>query len=215
MFFSGDLFESERFQLSVYTGIIKTLSPLSAYTYNFDLFEDTDGDLIPTGNDFPSNTNVDTLKVENLYAPNAFSLGLNLDFKNSLNSYFEFQLWNDNAQNMNSLGLFNDQVVSSSHIGAGIVKFGVIDDKDWQDKVTFRLGIYRKNHKLLSTGNKIIENGLSFGLGIKFGNTNNQLDLSYNSGARSAEDNFSETFNQFSIGITVGDVWFLRRRAKQ
>ena len=215
MFFSGDLFESERFQLSVYTGIIKTLSPLSAFTYNFDLFEDTDGDLITTGNDFPSNTNVDTLKVENLYAPNAFSLGLNLDFKNSLNSYFEFQLWNDNAQNMNSLGLFNDQVVSSSHIGAGIVKFGVKDDKDWQDKVTFRLGIYKKNHKLLSTGNKIIENGLSFGLGIKFGNTNNQLDLSYNSGARSAEDNFSETFNQFSIGITVGDVWFLRRRAKQ
>ena len=215
MFFSGDLFESERFQLNVYTGIIKTLSPLSAYTYNFDLFEDTDGDLIPTANDFPSNINVDTLKVENLYAPNAFSLGLNLDFKNSLNSYFEFQLWNDNAQNMNSLGLFNDQVVSSSHIGAGIVKFGVIDDKDWQDKVTFRLGIYRKNHKLLSTGNKIIENGLSFGLGIKFGDTSNQLDLSYNSGARSAEDNFSETFNQFSIGITVGDVWFLRRRAKQ
>ena len=215
VFFSGDFFESEKIILSIYSGIVKTNKPLSAYVYNFDLFEDTDGDLIPTSNDFPKNTNVDTLKVENIYAPNAFSLGFNIDFKNSLNTYFEFQLWNDNAQNIKSLGLFNDQVVSNSHIGTGIVKFGNMNDKDWQDKITFRLGVYRKDYKLLSIGNNIIENGLSLGLGIKFGNTANQLDLSYKNGSRTSENNFSETFKQFSIGISVGDIWFLRRRAKQ
>ena len=215
VFFSGDFFESERIILSIFTGIVKTNRPLSAYVYNFDLFEDTDGDLIPTSNDYPKNTNVDSLKVENIYAPNSFSLGFNVDFKNSLNTYFEFQLWNDNAQNIENLGLFNDQVVSNNHIGAGIVKFGNINDKDWQDKITFRLGAYRKDYKMLSIGNNVIENGLSLGLGIKFGNTANQLDLSYNSGSRTSDNNFSETFKQFSIGISVGDVWFLRRRAKQ
>ena len=215
VFFSGDFFESDKIILSIYSSVVKTNSPLSAYAYNFDLFEDTDGDLIPTSNDFPNDTNVDTMKVENIYAPNSFSLGFNLDFKNSLNTYFEFQLWNDNAQNIINLGLFDDQIVSNYHIGAGLVKFGDIYDKDWQDKITFRLGTYRKDYKMLSMGNNIIENGLSLGLGIKFGNTANQLDLSFNNGTRTSENNFSETFKQFSIGISVGDVWFLRRRAKQ
>lgn len=215
VFFSGDFFESDKIILSIYSGVVKTNAPLSAYAYNFDLFEDTDGDLIPTSNDFPNDTNVDTMKVENIYAPNSFSLGFNLDFKNSLNTYFEFQLWNDNAQNIKNLGLFDDQIVSNYHIGAGLVKFGDIYDKDWQDKITFRLGAYRKDYKMLSMGNNIIENGLSLGLGIKFGNTANQLDVSFNNGTRSSENNFSETFKQFSIGISVGDVWFLRRRSKQ
>ena len=215
VFFSGDFFESNKIILSIYSGVVKTNAPLSAYAYNFDLFEDTDGDLIPTSNDFPNDTNVDTMKVENIYAPNSFSLGFNLDFKNSLNTYFEFQLWNDNAQNIKNLGLFDDQIVSNYHIGGGLVKFGDIYDKDWQDKITFRLGAYRKDYKMLSMGNNIIENGLSLGLGIKFGNTANQLDLSFNNGTRSSENNFSETFKQFSIGISVGDVWFLRRRSKQ
>ena len=215
VFFSGDFFESNKIILSIYSGVVKTNAPLSAYAYNFDLFEDTDGDLIPTSNDFPNDTNVDTMKVENIYAPNSFSLGFNLDFKNSLNTYFEFQLWNDNAQNIKNLGLFDDQIVSNYHIGAGLVKFGDIYDKDWQDKITFRLGAYRKDYKMLSMGNNIIENGLSLGLGIKFGNTANQLDVSFNNGTRSSENNFSETFKQFSIGISVGDVWFLRRRSKQ
>ena len=215
VFFSGDFFESNKIILSIYSGVVKTNAPLSAYAYNFDLFEDTDGDLIPTSNDFPNDTNVDTMKVENIYAPNSFSLGFNLDFKNSLNTYFEFQLWNDNAQNIKNLGLFDDQIVSNYHIGAGLVKFGDIYDKDWQDKITFRLGVHRKDYKMLSMGNNIIENGLSLGLGIKFGNTANQLDVSFNNGTRSSENNFSETFKQFSIGISVGDVWFLRRRSKQ
>ena len=101
------------------------------------------------------------------------------------------------------------------HLGIGVIKFGNVDDKDWQDKITFRFGVYRKDFKLLSIDNNIIENGLSMGLGIKFGNTANQLDLSYNNGTRSSKNNFNESFKQFSIGISVGDVWFLRRRAKQ
>lgn len=215
MYFSGEFFNSDNLIASVYSGITKTLTPLSAYIYSIDLFEDTDGDLVPTGNDFPQDPGADTLRVSSVYAPNAFSLGLNLDFKNSVNSYFEFQLWNDNSQNMKNFSLFNDRVVSSNHLGMGIVKFGNLEDKDWQDKITLRLGAYRKDYKLLSIGNNIIENGLSVGLGIKFGNTVNQLDLSYNNGTRISKNNFNESFKQFSVGISVGDVWFLRRRTKQ
>jgi hypothetical protein len=116
---------------------------------------------------------------------------------------------------MKNFSLFNDKIVSNNHLGIGFIKFGNLEDKDWQDKITFRLGAYRKDYKLLSIGNNIIENGLSAGLGIKFGNTANQLDLSYNNGTRTSKNNFNESFKQFSVGISVGDIWFLRRRTKQ
>ena len=63
--------------------------------------------------------------------------------------------------------------------------------------------------------NDVIENGLSIGFGIKFGNTGNQLDLSFKNGNRSSVDYFNESFREISVGISIGDVWFLRRRAKQ
>ena len=52
-------------EVSVYTGITKTSTPVSAYVYSIDLFEDTDGDLLPTGNDFPQDPGADTLRIEN------------------------------------------------------------------------------------------------------------------------------------------------------
>ena len=142
-------------------------------------------------------------------------MGFNIDFKNSLNTYFEFQQWNDNAENMDFISLYNDQILSKNHIGIGLVKFGDLDAKDWQDKVTLRLGLYRKNYRYIMARNDVIENGLSMGFGVKFGNTGNQLDLSFKNGNRSSVDYFNESFREISVGISIGDVWFLRRRAKQ
>ena len=40
-------------------------------------------------------------------------------------------------------------------------------------------------------------------------------DFSYKNGSRSSINYFNESFNEMSLGISIGDVWFLRRRAKQ
>ena len=214
-YFSGEIFESDKLLISLYSGVGKTLRPISGYSYNFELFEDSDRNFVPSSNDFPSDAEVDTVHLENIYAPNDFNVGFNIDFKNSLNTYFEFQQWNDNAENMDFISLYNDQILSKNHIGIGLVKFGDLDAKDWQDKVTLRLGLYRKNYRYIMARNDVIENGLSIGFGIKFGNTGNQLDLSFKNGNRSSVDYFNESFREISVGISIGDVWFLRRRAKQ
>jgi len=215
MYFAGELFESNDLIVSLYSGIGKTLDPVSGNSYNFQLYEDSDRNFIPSSNDFPSNTDVDTVALEKIYSPNDFSLALNMDFKNSLNTYFEFQLWNDNAQNLNFISLYNDQILSNNHVGVGLIKFGSLEAKDWQDKITMRFGLYRKNYKLSMGSKKVIENGLSLGFGIKFSSTGNQLDFSFKNGSRSSINYFNESFNEMSIGISIGDVWFLRRRAKQ
>ena len=215
LYFAGELFKSNNLIISVYSGIGKTLKPISGNSFNFQLYEDSDRNFIPSSNDFPSDTNVDTVALDKIYAPNDFSLALNMDFNNSLNSYFEFQLWNDNAQNLYFISLYNDQIISKNHIGIGLIKFGTLEAKDWQDKITMRFGMYRKNYKLSMGSKEVIENGLSLGFGIKFSTTGNQLDFSYKNGSRSSINYFNESFNEMSLGISIGDVWFLRRRAKQ
>ena len=132
----------------------------------------------------------------------------------SVNVFSEFELWGDNAESSDFFSLNNDQIQSRSHLGFGLVKFGNREAREWQDKITMRMGVYRKNYSYLSS-KKLIENGMSLGFGIKFSSTGNQLDVSYKRGTRSSEDYFNEIFNEFTFGISIGDVWFLRRRAKQ
>ena len=43
----------------------------------------------------------------------------------------------------------------------------------------------------------------------------NQIDFSFRNGSRYIDGLNKELFREFTVGISVGDVWFLRRRAKQ
>ena len=53
------------------------------------------------------------------------------------------------------------------------------------------------------------------GIGFKFDVTGNQLDFSYRTGSRSINGDYKELVKGFNIGLSLGDVWFLRRREKQ
>ena len=53
------------------------------------------------------------------------------------------------------------------------------------------------------------------GIGFKFAVTGNQIDFSFRYGSRSIRSSQKELFQEFTIGVSLGDIWFLRRRAKQ
>ena len=57
--------------------------------------------------------------------------------------------------------------------------------------------------------------GLSIGLGIKFGLTKNQLDPGVNLINRSDSINNDKFITNFNLGLTIGDIWFVKRRAKR
>jgi hypothetical protein len=78
-----------------------------------------------------------------------------------------------------------------------------------------RFGIFKESYTLKNSGRKINENGISVGIGFKFAATGNQLDVAYRTGARSITNDYKETIQEFTIGLSLGDVWFLRRRTKQ
>tara|TARA_Y100000590_G_scaffold445230_1_gene577060 strand:- start:429 stop:1199 length:771 start_codon:yes stop_codon:yes gene_type:complete len=213
--FGGKFFSNNNLSILAFASIELTDKPVYGKLYQFDLFEDINNNYSFDSNDYPAEVGVDTIGVNNIYAPNSFSLGLNIGLKKNLNIFSEFQLWNDESNNINYASIYKDQVGSKNHIGLGLIRFGNQMERNWQDRITFRSGVYKDIFKLRYSGKSIIENGLSVGFGFKFASTGNQIDFSFRSGSRYSDDVNKELFREFTVGISVGDVWFLRRRAKQ
>ena len=213
--FAGRLYGDEKVIILAFARVGMTNKPVSGTLYKFDFYEDTNNNYSYDSDDYPANVDVDTISIKNIYAPNSFSFGFNVGFKNNLNLFSEFQLWNDEATNANYASIYNDQIGGKTHIGGGVVRFGDMGARDWQDQITFRSGLYQDKYVLRHTGKMLIENGLSMGIGFKFAATGNQIDFSFRYGSRSIRSSQKELFQEFTIGVSLGDIWFLRRRAKQ
>ena len=213
--FAGNFYNDNDLIVLAFARISMTGKPVSGTLYQFDLFEDRNDNYTYDPDDYPATVNVDTIEVSDIYAPNSFSFGLNAGFRNDLNIFGEFQIWSDEASSANYESIYTDQIGSKTHFGGGIVKFGNIGARAWQDKLTFRLGAFKESYGLRYSGKTINENGITMGIGFKFAVTGNQLDFSYRTGSRSINGDYKELVKEFNIGLSLGDVWFLRRREKQ
>jgi len=213
--FAGNFYNDNDLIVLAFARISMTGKPVSGTLYQFDLFEDRNDNYTYDPDDYPAIVNVDTIEVSDIYAPNSFSFGLNAGFRNDLNIFGEFQIWSDEASSANYESIYTDQIGSKTHFGGGIVKFGNIGARAWQDKLTFRLGAFKESYGLKYSGKTINENGITMGIGFKFAVTGNQLDFSYRTGSRSINGDYKELVKEFNIGLSLGDVWFLRRREKQ
>ena len=213
--FAGNFYNDNDLIVLAFARISMTGKPVSGTLYQFDLFEDRNDNYTYDPDDYPATVNVDTIEVSDIYAPNSFSFGLNAGFRNDLNIFGEFQIWSDEASSANYESIYTDQIGSKTHFGGGIIKFGNIGARAWQDKLTFRLGAFKESYGLRYSGKTINENGITMGIGFKFAVTGNQLDFSYRTGSRSINGDYKELVKEFNIGLSLGDVWFLRRREKQ
>ena len=213
--FAGNFYNDNDLIVLAFARISMTGKPVSGTLYQFDLFEDRNDNYTYDPDDYPAIVNVDTIEVSDIYAPNSFSFGLNAGFRNDLNIFGEFQIWSDEASSANYESIYTDQIGSKTHFGGGLVKFGNIGARAWQDKLTFRLGAFKESYGLKYSGKTINENGITMGIGFKFAVTGNQLDFSYRTGSRSINGDYKELVKEFNIGLSLGDVWFLRRREKQ
>ena len=71
-----------------------------------------------------------------------------------------------------------------------------------------------KQYTLYHKRKKIDEKGFSFGFGVKFGVVDNQIDFGFSISQRDGLDVNGELIQQFSVGISLGDIWFIKRRAR-
>ena len=64
--------------------------------------------------------------------------------------------------------------------------------------------------------NNVTEFGYSIGFGYKFKAVGNQIDFAYSSSLKSfeASDYSEERLRGFQIGISIADIWFIKRRQR-
>jgi hypothetical protein len=73
-----------------------------------------------------------------------------------------------------------------------------------------------KSHTLALSNEIVSEVGGSLGFGFKFKAVGNQVDLNYYIGNRKYSDGTfkREIIQQMQVGVSLGDLWFVKRRQK-
>jgi opacity protein-like surface antigen len=81
-----------------------------------------------------------------------------------------------------------------------------------RDRYNFKGSFFIQNYGVKNLEN-INEVGLGLGVGVNFGITGNQIDFGYKFSKRSGLHLIDkETLHTFNVGVSIGDLWFVKRR---
>lgn len=218
IFINSDILTKYKIPLNMYFSYGFPLKSLSVKSYIYPPYEDTNGSGSQDFYDFPSTENAASPTEEifkKISSTNEFQIGFDYKLDNGVSLLGEVSNWNEKEEYGASHSKLNDQVTSINHYSIGIVKFSPELIKNPFDRFNFKLGTYYKDIELLNSEKMIKEYGVSTGVSFNFGITKNQIDFAYSYGKRQGLIGIGdEKIQRFSVGITVGDVWFVKRRAQ-
>jgi hypothetical protein len=229
-------FSSKRFSFGsrkiFLSGSVKTvLHPLRINHFSFQPFEDSNGNGYYDIADYPRPVGVDSIPpaaidtvLSNQISPFEYAFGFDLELTEMIHAQGEISLWSDlNDRKINLTSALNQRILSYQHFNIGIIRFARSLPRVWHESLHFRGGIIHRSYELenqlfangQSENYNINDIGLSVGFGIKFGVTKNQIDLGLNLINRSDSHNSDKLITNFNIGISIGDLWFVKRRVKK
>ena len=196
------------------------INPVDVKNESYQAFIDINSNNYHDSSDYPAaiqalspteNTFKDEIKINNI------KIGLDYEIYENYHLQFEFGKWNNKGNNNLSSSIYPGYIKGKNRFNISISKFGQLLGGSTFDKMNFRSGIFFGNYNISSTGTEnlsdVNEIGLALGFGIKFALTNNQLDFSYNLMQRNGIYKVGiENIQSFNVGISIGDVWFVKRR---
>ncbi|MBS00991.1 MAG: hypothetical protein CMG37_06195 [Candidatus Marinimicrobia bacterium] len=217
-------------KLTISASFNSVLNSFRVKNYSFYPFEDVNNNGYYDLSDYPTPAGNDSIpptalkyEYKKLFIPSQYSIGLNLEMSDLLNLQAELSNWSDLANGENNvLSNLNYQLTDYQHFNISAIRFARALPRYWYESLHFRSGLFvrKYNLKMYATNetdfNQYDYNdiGLSIGVGIKFGLTKNQLDFGLNLINRSDSINNDKFITNFNIGLTIGDIWFVKRRAK-
>lgn len=123
---------------------------------------------------------------------------------------FNWQNWND----YEAFG-YRDSLKNSWDIAIGAEYIPEISAlRSYVKKVRYRLGARYSKTPVYLRGNHINEFGISFGLGLPILRSKSVFNLGFEFGGRGTtkDDLIKENFFVFSLGISIYERWFIRRK---
>ena len=152
-----------------------------------------------------------------IYKPSEFSFSIDRNVLSNSNLIIELVRFNDNGKlsTLTNIGTTN-KISSGNILTVGMVRFPNQMGKNWTGNFILRSGFKYSHQNIEPTKNIISEIGYSMGFGFKFGATSNQLDINYYVGSRSFKEKFDgENIHQIQAGVSLSDIWFVKRRQKK
>ncbi len=210
--------------LSSYFKYTFSPKPLESAIEKKYLFDDANGngyhDYSTTGFDFPFPDSVSASpeRVEkDIHNPNGFKLGLNKSFGEKIALAFEIGTLNDIAENQDSFlsTPIPNWIEKTNSLKASFSYFPENYSMRFFDKFSFKSGLIHHLHIMRYDEMEIEELGFSFGVGFKFKPVGNQINLNYYFGNRKFSNIEEKEFiQQIQVGISLADIWFVKRRQK-
>ncbi|MFO7659182.1 MAG: hypothetical protein R6W78_19140 [Bacteroidales bacterium] len=169
--------------------------------------------------------NTDTMKKEEnqkgtVTIPLRLGIGGSYSYKNKLFVAFDYirQDWSDARffGKPDSLAQYSSMRFGIQYIPVSLYEIKRVPY--WQ-RINFRAGGYYNQTYLEINGTHLKDYGITFGVGIPWRNEKNLLtktsfNISYQLGWQGTIDNglVKESYQVFSIGFTLYDFWFIKRR---
>jgi len=221
----GEVFISFVLQekINFFASVKQTLRDLDGIYTEKHLFDDANGNgYHDYGNplDFPlpdSVSSKDEIRLPGIHKPEQFSFGIQSKLNKQTSISFELSSIKDKGTISDYLTLpLDDWIDHSNDFKLSLVRFPNDISLNLVDKISIRTGLMYKSHTLAHSKTVVSEVGGSLGFGFKFKAVGNQVDLNYYIGNRKYSDNYfkSEIIQQMQVGVSLGDLWFVKRRQK-
>ena len=226
--FGFDFFLRSQFAFKPLEAIQTKLYPY--FDTNKNGYHDFSYDYLNPGYDFPNPNDVpgpEQSRISNIHEPSSFSFGVSNTIYQRFQVSFEYQKSKENASYSNQIpNGFNKRIIENDKISFGAIWYPNKQSFKFLDNLTFRSGLFFNNFATdeLSDGssirikskNSVTEFGYSIGFGYKFKAVGNQIDFAYSSSLKSfeASDFSEERLRGFQIGISIADIWFIKRRQR-
>ena len=220
-YFSGSLIElyytTRRFSINKKPMMISlnynfSLNDVKVENESYQAFLDLNSSNHHDSNDYPnlSAALMPTNTVfDNELSIRDFKIGIDYEFFDRYHAQIEVQSWTNNGKNILSSSLYPGYIEGKNGINISFLKFAKPYSRE---RFHFRSGLSFTDYNIKNLDN-VNEIGLGMGLGIEFGVMRNQIDVAYNLVKRDKIYSVgSETLHSFNIGISIGDLWFVKRR---
>ena len=226
--FGFDFFLRSQFSFKPLEAIQTKLYPY--FDTNKNGYHDFSYDYLNPGYDFPNPNDVpgpEQSRISNIHEPLSFSFGVSNTIYQRFQVSFEYQKIKENASYSNQIpNGFNKRIIENDKISFGAIWYPNKQSFKFLDNLTFRSGLFFNNFVTdelsddgtirIKSKNSVTEFGYSIGFGYKFKAVGNQIDFAYSSSLKSFEatDFSEERLRGFQIGISIADIWFIKRRQR-
>ena len=226
--FGYDFFLRSQFAFKPLEAIQTKLYPY--FDTNKNGYHDFSYDYLNPGYDFPNPNDVpgpEQSRISNIHEPLSFSFGVSNTIYQRFQVSFEYQKSKENASYSNQIpNGFNKRIIENDKISFGAIWYPNKQSFKFLDNLTFRSGLFFNNFATdelsddstirIKSKNNVTEFGYSIGFGYKFKAVGNQIDFAYSSSLKSfeASDFSEERLRGFQIGISIADIWFIKRRQR-